>query len=99
MTNSKQYSDLEQNRIDKLERLRAQGMEPYPAKSERSHTSLEAIAAFEKTEKDENVEPIQATGINCCDGTRRGKRNMSRNVQNILPTSKQRIQQLRKLRG
>lgn len=61
MTKSKQYSDLEQNRIEKLERLREQGMEPYPAKSERSHTSLEAIAAFEKIEKDENTKPIQAT--------------------------------------
>ena len=61
MTNEKQFSDLEQNRIDKLLRLREQGMEPYPARSERTHTNLEAIADFEKTEKDENSEPVKAT--------------------------------------
>ncbi len=61
MANDKKYSDLEQNRIDKLLRLREQGLEPYPARSERTHTNLEAIAAFEKTEKDENAEPVKAT--------------------------------------
>jgi lysyl-tRNA synthetase class 2 len=61
MTNEKQFSDLEQNRIDKLLRLREQGMEPYPARSERSHTNLEAIAEFEKSEKNETPEAVKAT--------------------------------------
>lgn len=48
-----QYSKLEQTRIEKMERLRASGHEPYPARVERSHTNAEAIAAFEADEEAE----------------------------------------------
>jgi lysyl-tRNA synthetase class 2 len=53
-----------------LERLRAQGIEPYPNQAERTHTSLEAIRAFEAAEKaaqdqagaeEALAEPVQAT--------------------------------------
>lgn len=44
------FSDLELERLKKVERLRAHGIEPYPARVERSHTNREAIAAFEAAE-------------------------------------------------
>jgi lysyl-tRNA synthetase class 2 len=47
---SNEYSNLEQNRLEKLERLRSQGHEPYPTRAERSHTSLQAIRLFEAAE-------------------------------------------------
>jgi lysyl-tRNA synthetase class 2 len=47
---SQQYTVLEQNRLDKLERLRGMGIEPYPSRAERTHSSLEAIRQFEAAE-------------------------------------------------
>ena len=55
------YSNLEQNRLEKLERLRAQGIEPYPNRVERTHTNLDAIHAFEETETSVQTEPIKVT--------------------------------------
>ena len=43
---SNEYSNLELNRLEKLERLRSQGHEPYPTRAERSHTSLQSIRLF-----------------------------------------------------
>jgi lysyl-tRNA synthetase, class II len=48
---SRQYSSLEHNRIEKVRRLIAQGIDPYPTRAERTHTSREAIQAFEDAEK------------------------------------------------
>ncbi len=42
-----EYSELEQKRIVKLQRLRARGEEPYPLRVERTHTIAEAHAVFE----------------------------------------------------
>jgi lysyl-tRNA synthetase class 2 len=47
---STEYSNLEQTRLEKLQRLRERGIEPYPARTERTHTSQEAIHAFEAAE-------------------------------------------------
>jgi len=44
------YSKLEQIRLEKLHRLRQKGVEPYPNRAERSHTSQAAIRAYEKAE-------------------------------------------------
>jgi lysyl-tRNA synthetase class 2 len=41
-----ELSELEKIRLAKLERLRAAGMEPYPARAERTHTTLEALADY-----------------------------------------------------
>ena len=46
------YTSLEQIRLEKLERLKAQGIEPYPTTVERTHTNQAAIQAYEKAEVD-----------------------------------------------
>jgi lysyl-tRNA synthetase class 2 len=40
------WSDQEQQRRTKLERLREQGTDPYPARTSRTHTAAEALAAY-----------------------------------------------------
>jgi lysyl-tRNA synthetase class 2 len=54
-------TSLEQNRLEKVQQLRDQGIEPYPTQAKRTHTSLEAIRALEEFEKQENSDPIRAT--------------------------------------
>ena len=47
-----EYNSLEKIRLQKLEELRAEGIEPYPTRAQRTHTSAQAIAEFEAAEKD-----------------------------------------------
>jgi len=47
-----EYTSLEKIRLEKIESLRKEGVEPYPTRAERTHTSAQAIAAFEAAEKD-----------------------------------------------
>ena len=42
-----ELNDLERIRLGKADRLRRAGIDPYPARARRSHTSREAIEAFE----------------------------------------------------
>ncbi len=59
-----EYSSLEKIRLQKLEELRAEGIEPYPTRAERTHTSAQAIAEFESAEKeDREVKAILAGRI------------------------------------
>jgi lysyl-tRNA synthetase class 2 len=46
-----EYTSLEKIRLEKLEELRAEGIEPYPTRAERTHTSAQVIAEFEAAEK------------------------------------------------
>jgi lysyl-tRNA synthetase class 2 len=55
------YSKLEQIRLEKLERLRATGIEPYPNRVQRTHTSQEAARAFEGVEASGDPQPVRAT--------------------------------------
>jgi lysyl-tRNA synthetase class 2 len=45
-----ELTNLELNRLEKLQRMREQGIEPFPMRSERTHTSQQAIQAFEAAE-------------------------------------------------
>jgi lysyl-tRNA synthetase class 2 len=54
-----EYNSLEKIRLQKIEELRAEGIEAYPTRAKRTHLSTEAIAEFEAKEKD-NLE-VQAT--------------------------------------
>ncbi len=56
-------NDLEQQRLEKLERLREAGVTPYPHRSHRTHTTAEAVAAFEAAEAAEETPPtVTVTG-------------------------------------
>jgi lysyl-tRNA synthetase class 2 len=46
-----EYSPLEKIRLEKIQGLRNQGIEPFPTRSERTHTTAEAIATFQAAEK------------------------------------------------
>ena len=43
-------NDLERQRLEKLERIREQGINPYPPRVKRTHTISEAIGAYEAAE-------------------------------------------------
>lgn len=47
---AREYNSLERIRLEKIESLRARGIEPYPTRARRTHTSREAIQAFEAAE-------------------------------------------------
>ncbi len=53
-----EYTQLQQIRLQKIEELRTQGINPYPTRAERTHTSLQAIAALEAAPEGE---PVPAT--------------------------------------
>ncbi len=46
-----EYTPLEKIRLQKIEELRAEGVEAYPTRAQRTHTNAQAIAAFEAAEK------------------------------------------------
>lgn len=48
-----EYNPLERIRLQKVDELRAEGVEPYPTRAKRTHTSAQAIAEFEKDETKE----------------------------------------------
>ena len=54
-------NELEKIRLEKIERMRAEGIEPYPIITNQTHRNLDAIHAFESAEKVEDSEPVQAT--------------------------------------
>ncbi len=54
-------NDLEKIRLEKIERMRAEGIEPYPTSAHPTHRNQEALQAFEAAEKIEGCEPVQAT--------------------------------------
>jgi lysyl-tRNA synthetase class 2 len=48
------FSELEQTRLEKMREMEQKGMDPYPTQAEQTHTSQEAIEAFEKAETAED---------------------------------------------
>jgi len=55
-------SDLERQRRLKLARIRAQGIDPYPARVARTHTTTEALAAFQALEGRQEELTVQVVG-------------------------------------
>lgn len=55
------FSDLEKSRLEKLNAMEENGVEPFPARAEQSHTSHEAIDAFLKSEEAGDETPIKVT--------------------------------------
>jgi lysyl-tRNA synthetase class 2 len=58
---SAKYTNIEQNRLEKVARLRAQGIEPYPHRVDRTHTSEQIVAEFERLEAAGDSSPLRAT--------------------------------------
>jgi lysyl-tRNA synthetase class 2 len=56
-----EYSELEKIRFEKIQNMRAEGIEPYPTRAHRTHTIQQAIAAFEASEAQEDAQPVAAT--------------------------------------
>jgi len=54
-------TNLEKIRLDKIQHLRNQGIEPFPTRSERTHTSPEAIQAFEAAEAAGQTDTVNVT--------------------------------------
>jgi lysyl-tRNA synthetase class 2 len=53
-------NELEQQRVDKLNQLEEAGISPYPPRSYRTHTTHDAIAAYEEAEETE-ADPPEVT--------------------------------------
>jgi lysyl-tRNA synthetase class 2 len=58
------YNNLEKIRLEKLHTLRAEGIEPFPTRAGRTHTSQQAISAFEGAEAQGETEwgPVTLAG-------------------------------------
>lgn len=59
-----EYTSLEKIRLQKISDLRSVGIEPYPTRAERTHTSLQAVAMLERAEQaaaESEPEPVRVT--------------------------------------
>ena len=56
-----EYSELEKIRLEKIKTLKSKGIEPFPTRSNPTHTSIDAINAFIDEEKKPEPAPIQVT--------------------------------------
>ncbi len=56
-----EFSELERIRVEKIARLRAAGVEPYPTRSEVTHTTAEAVRLFEAAEAAGSADPVEVT--------------------------------------
>jgi lysyl-tRNA synthetase class 2 len=56
-----EYTNLERTRLEKIERLRQAGVDPYPLRAERTHTSQAAIQALEAAEASASGQTVSAT--------------------------------------
>ena len=54
--------ELFEKRLEKLNRLRDKGIDPYPNKFARSHTTVEARAILEKPGENQDVSEITLAG-------------------------------------
>jgi len=57
-----QLGDQEQQRRQKLQRLQAAGIDPYPARAERTHSAAEAVRALEALPEDAAPVVVSAVG-------------------------------------
>ena len=66
-----QPNKLEQERLDKVRELEAQGVTPYPPRVSRTHTCAAAIAAHEAFEATGDADPERAPAVTVCGRIRR----------------------------
>ena len=81
---------LEERRLAKIDQLREAGIEPYPLRIDRSHTSAEAIAAFEASEVEQGADASEIEATLC--GRIVGMRDMGKTVFTHIEDGYGRIQ-------
>ena len=81
---------LEEQRLAKIERLREAGIDPYPLRVERSHGSVEAIAAFEAGEAEQGTDAPEIKATLC--GRIVSQRDMGKTVFTHIEDGDGRIQ-------
>ena len=57
-----EYNSLEKIRLQKLDELRAEGIEAFPTRAQRTHLSKEAIAEFDAAEKESREVKVTVAG-------------------------------------
>ncbi len=58
---TEEFTKLQRVRLEKLERLRQLGIDPYPPRITRTHTAAEAVALYETAEAEEALERLPAS--------------------------------------
>ncbi len=56
-----EITSLEKIRLEKIKALRQAGYEPYPTRAERTHTSQQALTAFDEAEKQDGAAEVKVT--------------------------------------
>jgi len=56
-----EWSDLEKIRLEKMRKLEAAGIQPFPTQAHPTHTTREAIQAFEQVENNPEGQPVKVT--------------------------------------
>jgi lysyl-tRNA synthetase class 2 len=87
------FSELEKTRLEKIMRMRARGIEPYPTRAQRSATTIEAIRAYEAAEASGSTEPITCTLA----GRLRSIRNMGKLIFAHIEDAEGKVQLLFRL--
>ncbi|GAP64249.1 lysyl-tRNA synthetase, class II [Ardenticatena maritima] len=62
MVDLNQLNEYQRNRLEKAERLREQGIDPYPLRTRRTHTSREAIQALENAPSEDEAPRVIVAG-------------------------------------
>ena len=62
MVDLNQLNEYQRNRLEKAKRLREQGIDPYPLRTQRTHTSREAIQALEEAPSEDDAPRVVVAG-------------------------------------
>lgn len=54
-----ELSDLEKLRVEKIERMRSSGIEPYPTRAEVTHSLAQAVQAYQAAQAAESQNPVE----------------------------------------
>ena len=87
------FSELEKTRLEKIMRMRARGIEPYPTRAQRTATTTEAIRAYEAAEASGSTEPVTCTLA----GRLRSIRNMGKLIFAHIEDAEGKVQLLFRL--
>ncbi len=78
LQSTRQFNEIELNRIAKLQRFLERGEEPYPTRAERTHTISQARAGFDSLSRQEGFDPGNSGLTATLCGRLRSKRAMGK---------------------